>query len=37
MLLAIEQRLVLAGKHPGMLADELSDYLFARSTGHSAS
>lgn len=34
MLLAIEQRLVLAGKHPGMLADDLSDYLFARSTGH---
>lgn len=34
MLLAIEQRLVLAEKHPGMLADELSDYLFARSTGH---
>lgn len=34
MLLAIEQRLALAGKHPGMLADELSDYLFARSTGH---
>jgi hypothetical protein len=34
MLLAIEQRLVLADKHPGMLADDLSDYLFARSTGH---
>ncbi|WP_202919359.1 TniB family NTP-binding protein [Saccharothrix deserti] len=34
MLLAIEQRLVLAEKVPGMLADELSDYLFARSTGH---
>jgi hypothetical protein len=34
MLLAIEQRLALAEKHPGMLADELSDYLFARSTGH---
>jgi hypothetical protein len=34
MLLAIEQRLVLAEKRPGMLADELSDYLFARSTGH---
>ncbi len=34
MLLAIEQRLALAGKYPGMLADELSDYLFARSTGH---
>ncbi|NKQ57334.1 AAA family ATPase [Amycolatopsis sp. K13G38] len=34
MLLAVEQRLALAEKHPGMLADELSDYLFARSTGH---
>ncbi|MFC0115660.1 AAA family ATPase [Kibdelosporangium aridum] len=34
LLLAIEQRVVLADKHPGMLADDLSDYLFARSTGH---
>lgn len=34
MLLAIEQRVVLADKRPGMIADELSDYLFARSTGH---
>jgi hypothetical protein len=34
VLLGIEQALVLANKHPGMLADELSDYLFARSTGH---
>jgi hypothetical protein len=34
MLLALEQRLVLADKYPGMLADDLSDYLFARSTGH---
>jgi hypothetical protein len=34
LLLALEQRLVLAEKRPGMLADELSDYLFARSTGH---
>ncbi|MEU0687025.1 ATP-binding protein [Streptomyces uncialis] len=34
LLLAIEQRVVLAGKAPGMIADELSDYLFARSTGH---
>ncbi len=34
MLLALEQRLVLTEKHPGMLADDLSDYLFARSTGH---
>jgi hypothetical protein len=34
LLLAIERKLVLAGKARGMLADELSDYLFARSTGH---
>lgn len=34
LLLSIEQRLVLADKHPGMLADELPDYLFARCTGH---
>jgi len=34
MLRAIEARVVLGGNHPGMLADELSDYLFARSTGH---
>jgi hypothetical protein len=25
---------MLAGKFPGMLADHLDDYLFARSTGH---
>ncbi|MGW1671093.1 AAA family ATPase [Streptomyces sp. NPDC002324] len=34
MLLALEQPLVLTEKHPGMLANDLSDYLFARSTGH---
>lgn len=34
LLLALEQRIVLADKYPGMLADQLSDYLFARSTGH---
>ncbi len=34
LLLALEQRLVLAEGYPGMLADELSDYLFVRSTGH---
>ncbi|MET8346813.1 AAA family ATPase [Streptomyces microflavus] len=33
-LLAIEERVVLAEKYPGMIADDLSDYLFARSTGH---
>jgi hypothetical protein len=37
LLLAIEKDLVLAGNHPGMLADDLADYLFARSTGHFAS
>jgi hypothetical protein len=34
LLLSLEQRIALADKQPGMLADELSDYLFARSTGH---
>jgi len=34
LLLAIEQRIVLTRKQPGMLADQLGDYLFARSTGH---
>lgn len=34
LLLALEQRIVLADKRPGMLVDDLSDYLFARSTGH---
>lgn len=34
LLLALEQRIVLADKQPGMLADGLADYLFARSTGH---
>jgi glutathione S-transferase len=28
---------VLAEKYPGMLADDLSDYLLARSSGHFAS
>ncbi len=37
LLLAIEKDLVLGGTHPGMVADELADYLFARSTGHFAS
>jgi hypothetical protein len=30
----LEQRLVLGAKRPGMLADDLSEYLFIRSTGH---
>ncbi|MCH9733544.1 MAG: ATP-binding protein [Actinomycetia bacterium] len=34
LLLAIEQRVVLANKYPGMIADDLCDYLYARSTGH---
>lgn len=34
LLLALEQRVVLADGYRGMLADDLSDYLFARSTGH---
>ena len=34
LLLAIEQRVVLADKHAGMIADDLCDYLYARSTGH---
>ncbi|MET8453997.1 ATP-binding protein [Streptomyces sp. NPDC005209] len=37
LLLTIEHKLVLAEKHPGMLADDLSDYLLARSSGHFAS
>ncbi|MFG3207301.1 ATP-binding protein [Streptomyces sp. NPDC048192] len=37
LLLTIEQKLVLANKHPGMLADDLCDYLLARSSGHFAS
>lgn len=34
LLATIEQRLVLGNKHQGMLADDLSDYLYERSTGH---
>ncbi|MDX2515853.1 ATP-binding protein [Streptomyces stelliscabiei] len=37
LLKTIEQQLVLADKYPGMLADDLSDELYARSTGHFAS
>ena len=37
LLLALERKLVLAEAYPGMLADDLSDYLFARSTGHMGS
>ncbi|MDQ1040569.1 hypothetical protein QFZ75_006985 [Streptomyces sp. V3I8] len=34
MLLALEKRIVLCRKFPGMLADGLSDYLYIRTTGH---
>ena len=34
LLLAIEKHLILASAHPGMLADDLAGYLFARTTGH---
>ncbi|MGW0556540.1 AAA family ATPase [Streptomyces sp. NPDC002926] len=34
LLLWLEKRLVLANKFPGMLADGLSDYFYARTTGH---
>ena len=37
LLLTIERKLVLADAHRGMLAEELSDYLYVRSTGHFAS
>jgi hypothetical protein len=37
LLLSIERELVLTQHRRGMLADDLSDYLFARSTGHFAS
>ncbi|WP_433191538.1 AAA family ATPase [Actinoallomurus sp. CA-150999] len=37
LLKTIERQLVLAEKCPGMLADDLPDYLYARSTGHFAS
>jgi hypothetical protein len=37
LLLSIERHLVLAERYPGMLADDLSDYLFARTSGHFAS
>jgi hypothetical protein len=37
LLLGIEKDLVLADAHPGMVADDLAGYLFARSTGHFAS
>lgn len=34
LLTTIEQRLILGDKRIGMLAEELSDYLYERSTGH---
>jgi AAA domain len=37
LLLTIERKLVLADTHHGMLADDLTDYLYVRSSGHFAS
>lgn len=37
LLLTVEKAVVLSGKYPGMIADDLSDVLFARSSGHFAS
>ena len=37
LLKTIERDLVLTDKYPGMLAHDLGDYLYARSTGHFAS
>lgn len=37
LLLAIEKDIVLSDKRPGMVAEELVEYLYARSTGHFAS
>ena len=37
LLLGIERELVLAGSWHGMIASDLAEYLFARSTGHFAS
>jgi hypothetical protein len=34
LLKSIERQLVLADQYAGMLAEDLSDYLYARSTGH---
>ncbi|WP_416976965.1 TniB family NTP-binding protein [Streptomyces sp. T028] len=34
LLLALEERIVLCRKFPGMLADALSDYLYIRTGGH---
>ncbi|MEU2716315.1 ATP-binding protein [Streptomyces sp. NPDC007205] len=37
LLKTIERQLVLTDTYPGMLADDLADYLYVRSTGHFAS
>jgi len=37
LLLGIEREVVLANGRRGMIADELGEYLFTRSTGHFAS
>jgi hypothetical protein len=37
LLLTIEKKLILADTYPGMLADDLADYFWSRSSGHFAS
>jgi hypothetical protein len=37
LMLTVEQLLILADNYRGMLAEDLSDYLYTRSTGHFAS
>jgi hypothetical protein len=34
LVATVEERLILGSKRPGMLTDDLSEYLYARSTGH---
>jgi hypothetical protein len=34
LLATVEERLVLGSKRPGMLVEDLSEYLYERSTGH---
>jgi len=34
LLATVEERLVLGSKRPGILVEDLSDYLYERSTGH---
>ncbi|MGA7815383.1 AAA family ATPase [Caballeronia sp.] len=34
LVATVEERLILGSKRPGMLTDDLSEYLYTRSTGH---